>query len=246
MAILPTRKSSGSTRIAKSIRESLLQPDFHTRNNGIKVVADDVTLDNNGNLTIDFGSNPQKHRGLGDGGTTTMVLLEILTNPKYSEMLNNMPQQFVKISVFTGEYSNDAVADMVEGWNTNKQVDRVSMECYKGNLDWLKSRLSKSYPAFGAYPKVAYFFGDTGVDVDEVIQTLCLFAMPDAAKAYSGTGGCLSFFLADLEKKECSVVRTLEPVILQLLALYEFVAAEIQAPLLTPQERARPVANSLT
>lgn len=217
-----------SSYVAREIKGSLNEPGFHERNQGIDLVANNATLEN-GILTIDFGTIKSLKRGLGNGGTTTMVIIDALVDGVFVQPEEKDKKQYVKLSVYCGEYENADVDDMVEAWNTNRQVDTSSLANFTGKYEWIKKQLEKSLPGPGKFPKVAYFFGDTGdYRVEEVIQILSLFAMPDAAKAYSGFGGCLDFFLTDLEQGKESKLRELEPVLLDLLYLSEIIPGEIQ------------------
>jgi len=85
------------------------------------------------------------------------------------------------------------------------------------------------------FPKVSYFFGDNGdYDVADVVQILCTLAMgsgegdrEEAARVYSGFGGCLDFYQEDMAKGRDSIIRKLEPLIYDILYLAEIIPAEM-------------------
>lgn len=233
-------RGTSKSRVRRDIEESLRDVDgrFHERNNGIKMIATDAKLED-GTITIDFGSGivRKNQRGLGDGGTTSMVIISAFKDG-FEQSKDKDKQQFVKITIYCGDYGKDEVYEMVRAWNTNLQVDDFSLANQRGDFKWIEKVVSQ-IPLF---PKVAYFFGDTGdYAVEDVIQVLCAFAMlgdredpnyPDftsqaAARVYSGVDGCLKFYLEDLAQGSNSMVKKLEPLIADMLLLNELIPTEI-------------------
>jgi hypothetical protein len=173
-------------------------------------------------LSINFGNS--ENRGLGNGGTTTRVVCDLLKGAApFVQSKDDSKVQYVKVFVYCGDYRSDEVSDLVEGWNTNLQVDEFSMAHHRHAFEDIKKMLDK--PVKGkSFPEVAYFFGDTGeYSIEQVLQLLCVFAMDEARSAYAGVGGCLRHFLSEEGKVE--VMKVL-PLVHDIFRLYETIAAE--------------------
>jgi hypothetical protein len=174
--------------IAVSAREELGK--FHKLNRGPVLIADAAKLEN-GILTIDFGSSSKK-RGLADGGTTVTALTKVITEG-FEQSTEKESQQFVNIRVMCGPYSEAEVEQLVEALNTNKQVDDFSMAEYRNDFSWIKAVLASAVPKF---PEVIYKVGDEGdYTIQEIIQVVSLFALPEPSTAYVSKQKCLDTYI---------------------------------------------------
>jgi hypothetical protein len=211
------------SRVRSSIKDAILLKDgkFHEAHLGVQLIANSATIED-GRLNIVFGNG--ENRGLGNGGTTTRVVCDMLkgTSP-FVQSKDESKIQYVKVSVYCGDYRGSEVSDLVEGWNTNLQVDEFSMAHHRNAFEDIEKMLKK--PVNGkSFPEVAYFFGDTGeYTIDQVLQLLCVFAMEEARSAYAGVGGCLRWFLS--EEGNTRVMKVL-PLVHDIFRLHETIAAE--------------------
>lgn len=208
------RLMSANSGIAKEIAESAVKElgKFHKLNRGPVLIADAARLEN-GVLTIDFGSSTKK-RGLADGGTTVTALTKVISEG-FEQSPEKESQQFVNIRVMCGPYTEAEVEQLVEALNTNKQVDEFSLAEYRNDFSWIKTGLANAIPKF---PAVIYRVGDEGeYTIQEIIQVLSLFALPEPSTAYVSKQKCLDTYLDDRKSFE-----KFGPVLVDLLKLYEY------------------------
>ena len=213
------RLMSPNSAIAKEISESAVKElgKFHKLNRGPVLVADAAKLEN-GVLTIDFGSSAKK-RGLADGGTTVTALAKVISEG-FEQSEEKELQQFVNVRVMCGPYSDPEVEQLVEALNTNKQVDDFSMAEYRNDFSWIKKALSVANPKF---PAVSYKVGDVGeYTIQEVIQVLSLFALPEPNRAYVSKQQCLDMYL-----EEGDTFEKFSPVLVDVLKMYEYIPLTI-------------------
>jgi AIPR protein len=213
------RFMSPNSAIAKEIAESAVKDlgKFHKLNRGPVLIADAAKLEN-GILTIDFGSSAKK-RGLADGGTTVTALTQVISEG-FEQSREKELQQFVNIRVMCGPYTEPEVEQLVEALNTNKQVDDFSMAEYRNDFSWIKSALASSTPHF---PPVIYKVGDEGeYTIQEIVQILSLFALPEPSTAYVSKQKCLDTYLDDRKSFE-----KYSGVLIDLLKLSEYIPLAI-------------------
>ena len=213
------RLMSPNSAIAKEISESAVKElgKFHKLNRGPVLIADAAKLEN-GILTIDFGSSSKK-RGLADGGTTVTALTKVISEG-FEQSTEKDSQQFVNLRVMCGPYSEAEVEQLVEALNTNKQVDDFSMAEYRNDFSWIKTALANAVPK---YPAVIYKVGDQGeYTIQEIIQVLSLFALPEPSTAYVSKQKCLDTYLEDPKSFE-----KFSGVLVDLLKMYEYIPLTI-------------------
>ena len=209
------RLMSANSGIAKDIAESAVKDlgKFHKLNRGPVLIADAARLEN-GILTIDFGSSGKK-RGLADGGTTVTALTKVISDG-FEQSSEKELQQFVNVRVMCGPYTEPEVEQLVEALNTNKQVDEFSLAEYRNDFSWIKSALASANPKF---PAVVYRVGDEGeYTIQEIVQVLSLFALPEPSTAYVSKQKCLDTYLEDRKSFE-----KFAPILVDLLKLYEYI-----------------------
>jgi hypothetical protein len=127
------------TPVGNAIRETLRKdPDnFVLMNRGILLLADRFHLAPAINeLTVWFDGDPRL-RGLADGGTTDACILSDMLGPWKA----HRDRARVHVEIVVGLNDPDRVAKLVEGRNTSRQVQRVSLVNAAGHLDWLKEAL---------------------------------------------------------------------------------------------------------
>jgi len=98
------------SRVRSDIREGLEARDgkFHERHLGVQLIASTARADE-GVATIDFGTSD--NRGIGNGGTTVRVISAMLKEPTpFVQLKDPAKKQYVKVSVFCGEYHRDEVS----------------------------------------------------------------------------------------------------------------------------------------
>jgi len=213
------RLMSANSGIAKDIAESAVKDlgKFHKLNRGPVLLADAARLEN-GILTIDFGSSTKK-RGLADGGTTVTALTKVISEG-FEQSSEKESQQFVNIRVMCGPYTEAEVEQLVEALNTNKQVDDFSLAEYRNDFLWIKNALATTNPKF---PPVIYRVGDEGeYTIQEIIQVLSLFALPEPSTAYVSKQKCLDTYLEDRKSFE-----KFAAILVDLLKLYEYIPLTI-------------------
>lgn len=213
------RLMSANSGIAKDIAESAVKDlgKFHKLNRGPVLLADAARLEN-GILTIDFGSSTKK-RGLADGGTTVTALTKVISEG-FEQSSEKELQQFVNIRVMCGPYTEAEVEQLVEALNTNKQVDDFSLAEYRNDFSWIKNALATASPKF---LPVIYRVGDEGeYTIQEIIQVLSLFALPEPSTAYVSKQKCLDAYLADRKSFE-----KFAAILVDLLKMYEYIPLTI-------------------
>ena len=84
---------------------------------------------------MDFGTS--KKRGLVDGGTTVGALLAAIAGGFTQSQLRE-EQQFVKLQVSCGPWTDEEVVDLAEALNTSVQVDSFSIANLSVSLIGLK------------------------------------------------------------------------------------------------------------
>lgn len=175
--------------MAKIIKASVFENrgEFHLLNRGVTIIADDGKLEHE-ILAATFGRG--KKRGLVDGGTTVGALLQAIADG-FTQNQNKEEQQFLKVQVFCGPWTDEEVVDLAEALNTSIQVDSFSIANLAGEFDWIKNALAQKSVKF----KVSYFANDEGeISVDDVVQWLALFLMDEPSGAYSSKERCLKHF----------------------------------------------------
>lgn len=239
-----------SSRIAKDIITSLeTNPAlFHEKNNGITLIADSAKLEAHGGrpgtLVIRYSSenflksyrqncdNTQQIRGLANGGTTTGAITAHLRSGE--NVVNSVRDAFVKIQVRCGDYGHEEVSEIVTSLNNNLTVDPFSSANYDGAFKELRNFLESDKAMYNGrhFPKVAYFFGDSGeYQIQEIVQLLALFARysddgetPMPEKAYTGVSGALDFW----KKNKRDALRFL-PLLPSIVAQKEYIIAKSRA-----------------
>jgi AIPR protein len=212
---LPNAKS----KMAKVIRASAIENrgKFHLLNRGVTLLAEDGKLEQDV-LTANFGS--AKKRGLVDGGTTVGALCEAVGNG-FVQGQTKEEQQFFRVQVSCGPWTDEEVVELAEALNTSVQVDSFSLANLAGSFDWIKSTLKKDRIDF----KVSYFTNDEGeVGIDDVIQSLALFLMDEPSAAYSSKEKCLDHY-----ENNTSEYKKLENILLDIIKLSEYVPFQSKA-----------------
>jgi hypothetical protein len=190
---------------------------FHLLNRGITLVADSGKLDNEV-LGLDFGSG--KKRGLLDGGTTVGALVDAILNG-FTQNKKKEEQQFVRVQVFCGPWTDEEVVELAEALNTSVQVDSFSIANLAGSFKWIQDSLRRQKPTF----TVSYFANDEGeVGIDDIVQWLALFMVDEPSAAYSSKEKCLDHFEANMGE-----YRKLEPVLLDIIRLSESIPFSLKS-----------------
>jgi hypothetical protein len=194
----PNPKSQMSRTIMASAFEN--RGKFHLLNRGATLIAEDGKLEHE-QLTVDFGSS--KKRGLIDGGTTVGALVTALANGFTQSQVKD-EQQYVKVQVFCGPWTDEEVVDLAEALNTSVQVDSFSIANLAGLFDWVKAALKSKKSAL----KVSYFKNDEGdITIEDVVQWMALFMVDEPSSAYSSKEKCLDHYEKNLpEYQKCSEV----------------------------------------
>jgi hypothetical protein len=229
-------KDGYKSPFAKEIRDSLYLRDgnFDSQHKGIRIIADSANL-NDGKLTINFGTQAKvgnfntNTRGLGDGGTTVRLISEALRDAA-EPFIQGESKQYVRLFVYCGNYSKEDTSSMVEAWNTGMNAKSSDMLNYQKRFDGLKKMLDGkpfglTLPKSGVrkFPSVSYYTGENAdYDITEIVQFGCLFAMDSARTAYTGVGGCLSFF-----EKEAAKFKRVQPLLFDIIYLYESIISEL-------------------
>jgi AIPR protein len=187
------RNPNAKSKMAKVIRASALdnRGKFHLLNRGVTLIASDGKLEHD-QLSIDFGS--AKRRGLVDGGTTVGALVQAIEDGFVQSQIQE-EQQFFRVQVFCGPWTDEEVVDLAEALNTSVQVDSFSIANLAGEFEWIKATLKD------AKFKVSYFANDEGeVSIEDLIQWLALFQMEEPTTAYSSKEKCLKTYEENREE----------------------------------------------
>jgi hypothetical protein len=215
------RHGNPKSQMAKTIKGSLFENrgKFHLLNRGVTLVVEAGKLEQDV-LSVEFGS--AKKRGFVDGGTTITAINEAIANG-FQQSSNKEEEQYFKVQVFCGPWTDEEVVELAEALNTSVQVDSFSIANLSGDFDWIKSALRKHQVKY----KVSYFANDEGdISVDDIVQWLALFMMEEPSAAYSSKERCLAHYqekLAEYKKFEeilPDVISLLEYVPLQAKPLY--------------------------
>lgn len=234
-----------SSRVARDIAKSLEEDPsvFHEKNNGITIIADSAKLEAHGgkpgtlvirysseNFLRDYNKNSeniQQIRGLANGGTTTGAITTLIRSGE--DVVNSLQNAYVKLQVRCGDYDRDEVLDIVSSLNNNLTVDPFSRANYDGSFEKIQKFLSGESASYAGrhFPKVSYFFGDSGdYTIQEIVQLIALFAReneygePSPEKAYTGVSSGLDFW-----KNNLSQALRFLPLIPSILHLKEFIIA---------------------
>lgn len=189
------RHPNPKSQMARTIIASALENRgrFHQLNRGVTLIADDGKLDHE-TLTVEFG--PSAKRGLIDGGTTVGALAVAIANG-FTQSQEKDEQQFVRIQVFCGPWTDEEVVDLAEALNTSVQVDSFSIANLASQFEWIKTTL-KNLPH-----KVSYFKNDEGdISIEDIIQWLALFMVDDPSAAYSSKEKCLEHYENNIQDYE--------------------------------------------
>ena len=132
MSTNPREQNLGSP-VAKAIAASMREDthDFHLKNRGVLLSAEDVVLTDGGQEVTIIFSDPALHGNV-DGGHTLRL---ILAAQESGEVL---PEQYVEFEVITGL---TVLIPIAEARNTSVALDMKSMEAMKGSFDVLKDIL---------------------------------------------------------------------------------------------------------
>lgn len=128
------REQNLKTRVSKSIQESLYSDDenFHIKNRGIIISANDVNYSTrNSKLSIEM-SNPEVHGNI-DGGHTYRIILD-----NRDDITEN---RYVRLEIIVG--AEDFFQDLAKARNTSVQVKDTSIAELEQKFDLIKGPLSK-------------------------------------------------------------------------------------------------------
>ena len=123
------REQSISSTVSKKIRESLNDEDndrFHEQNRGMLFSVDDITYNNRTEIVTMNFEDFDLHGNI-DGGHTLKIILDAQESPMYKD-------KYVQIEVFKGLIREELI-DLAEKRNTSTQVDRLSIEELRNELE---------------------------------------------------------------------------------------------------------------
>jgi hypothetical protein len=207
------RNPNPKSQMARTIMASAFENrgKFHLLNRGVTIIAEDGKLDHEV-LTVDFGNS--KKRGLVDGGTTVGALAAAIAGGFVQTQLRD-EQQFVKLQIFCGPWTDEEVVDLAEALNTSVQVDSFSIANLAGQFEWIKTALKSRRAPF----KVSYFKNDEGeVSIEDIVQWLALFMVEEPSSAYTSKEKCLDHY-----EKNIPDYKGLEDVLLDIIKLSEYI-----------------------
>jgi hypothetical protein len=218
---LPNPKSQMARTIIGSALEN--RGKFHLLNRGVTLIAEDGKLEHE-TLSVEFGSSCK--RGLVDGGTTVGALTAAIVGG-FTQSPTKNEQQYVKVQVFCGVWTDEEVVDLAEALNTSVQVDSFSIANLAGKFEWIKEIL-KALPC-----KVSYFKNDEGeVSIEDIIQWLALFMVEDPTTAYSSKEKCLDHYENNIsEYQKCG------DVLMDIIKLSEYIPLHSKIQYNAPGDR---------
>lgn len=135
MSTNPREQNLGS-QVAKAIAASMREGhgQFHLRNRGILLSANDVSFDGaDGAGTVNISFEKHGLHGNIDGGHTLRLILQAQEDGAV------LPEQYVEFEVITGL---ESVTELAEARNTSVALDIRTMEEMKGSYDVLKEVFS--------------------------------------------------------------------------------------------------------
>lgn len=210
--------------------------------------------------------DPTQIRGLANGGTTCGTINAAIRDKKYPNKTTARDgEAFVKLTVHVGQFTRDEVCEMVTSLNSNLVVDPFTRANYANYFDPIRTFLElwnsgKKDLGWGEestkdFPPVNYYYGDSvitggpaaeGYQIQDLVQFLCLFSRTeqtgkyDPTKAYTGTSGCLSYYITEVSEDDAAIKATKARLrefrcmeYLDLLPgfvhLYEYIITELQS-----------------
>lgn len=173
------RDQNTATKVAKDIAASARDPKekyFHIMNRGFLMVGHSIERLSNGNIRVHLRKNVvDVEYGLGDGGTTYAVLVELLT--KEAEIARVVGNKFITVEVLSRLAEDDVksmpfvVNKIVGARNTSVQVKETSLSDHRGDFDFIKQGLADT--EYGE--KIIFRENAEGVvDVRDVVFILTL------------------------------------------------------------------------
>jgi hypothetical protein len=207
------RHPNAHSQMARTITASAFENrgKFHLLNRGVTLIAEDGKLEHE-TLSVSFGT--AEKRGLVDGGTTVGALLAAIAGG-FNQSQEKSEQQFVKVQVFCGSWTDEEVVDLAEALNTSVQVDAFSIANLSGKFDWIKEALKSRKLPF----KVSYFKNDDGeVSIENIIQWMALFMVDEPSTAYSSKEKCLDHY-----EKNVSEYEKCADVLVDMIRLSEYI-----------------------
>lgn len=225
-----------TSRIPEAIQDALVDtPElFHLLNRGCLIIAKKAWYDNQ-SKTLHFIIESEDEHGMVDGATTDRVLAFMKTEAskadfttlKEDEIPEHFKESYIHLEVIAGDIGQDLRIKLADARNTSEQVKEFSLEDLGGGFDWLKDIIESS-PLRG---KIRYRENEPmPVDIRIVLALLTLFHPEwlkinrDPVIAYTGKGGVLDLYTdKDPKSPWPTGYKKLEPVVLDILKLYEYV-----------------------
>ena len=225
-AQLPTdpnaRAQSTRTRVARKIKESLLDVDcdpgtFHLKNNGITLIAESVRRQSSSEDL--FEVEISDGQGIIDGAHTHKIIIDSIGD------LGLPKKQYVTVEILTG-IKREWIPEISGGRNTTVQVKDMSLDNLGGKFDWMKDELRNEH----YFNDIAWRENDPGeYDARDLISFLSMFNIDlypndgedHPTNAYSGKAKMLKRF----ERKPASFI-SMQPILKDILRLHDTIRRE--------------------
>lgn len=140
------RSQDVNKRVYKDVRESLEGNSddtvglFHLRNQGITILANKLSYDQNTNSCTLYFTEDQKSNGIVNGGHTYEIIRSVVEDANAEGV--SPPNEFVKLEVITG-LGSEHVSEIAGGLNTSVQVKQESVTNLSGKFNWIKDVLNQ-------------------------------------------------------------------------------------------------------
>lgn len=231
----PNTRRTLYQKVQNSLRNVECEADtFHLKNNGITINAKSVRKGREGFRMIEGHRhsyielevslpNDDVH-GILNGGHTYQIIVNDLKDGKIP------PHQHVPVFIRT-QVPDAWLPEIAGGLNTSLQVQDMSLDDLAGAFEWLKAELKKE-PYFSA---IAWSENDPGTfDARDIISIIGLFdiegypnSKPDCpVECYEKKSKVLDAFRDDTETKGGKRFKKLQPIVKDILKLYDTVALE--------------------
>jgi hypothetical protein len=171
---------------------------FLDRNGGVVLFSDTATVSTSeGKTKIVLKFAKGKKRGLGDGGTTTQTLADLIT--KFPNLIG-----FFKLEIRCGDFTDEEVTSIAGTLNKRKAVDKHSLANHSGGFKTIRTILEAGKSERPPVPKIKYFTGDKGeMEITEVLKYLCSIMMKNPVPAYNSTNDPIEFVKSEEGSAEC-------------------------------------------
>jgi AIPR protein len=217
-------------KITEIIYESLTKENtklFHLLNRGITISAGEVDYDNKREILRIKMPDEVAHGDL-DGGNTFKAIERAKRERGHESPPPSFMDAYVKLEILTGV--EDDIVQLAEARNTSAQVKPFALDNLARMFDWIKGTLKNETFA----NNIVYKEGeDKDINVADIICLMTLFhpnynGTSHPIKAYTSKRACLLDFEREFGKDgspDPNGYRKLEPVLVQILKLYDHVHA---------------------